>query len=83
MIESQDAVIEEGVFQRVIDGEELPVAEAIANKIAILKDFSADRKGEVSSAVILDRLQNDDERRENFLKEVEKLRFLVDYFSIR
>lgn len=78
MIESQDAVIDEGVFQRVIDGEELPVAEAIA----ILKDFSADRKGEVSSAVILDRLQND-ERRENFLKEVEKLRFLVDYFSIR
>lgn len=82
MIESKDAVIDEGVFQRVIDGEELPVAEAIANKIAILKDFSADRKGEVSSAVILDRLQND-ERRENFLKEVEKLRFLVDYFSIR
>ena len=44
MIESQDAVIDEGVFQRVIAGEELPVAEAIANKIAILKDFSADRK---------------------------------------
>lgn len=60
----------------------LAVAEAIANKIAILKDFSADRKGEVSSVVILDRLQND-EMRENFLKEVEKLRFLVDYFSIR
>lgn len=53
MTELREAVIDEGGgLKRVIDGEELPVAEAIANKIAILK-------------------------------EVEKLRFLVDYFSIR
>lgn len=82
MIEIKDAVIDEGSFQRMIDGEELPVAEAIAIKIDILKDFSADRKGKISSAVILDRLQND-EMRENLLKEVEKLRILVDYFSIK
>lgn len=83
MTELREAVIDEGGgLKRVIDGEELPVAEAIANKIAILKDFSADRKGKISPGVILDRLQND-EMRENLLKEVEKLRFLVDYFSIR
>lgn len=82
MIEVRDAVIDEGGFQRVIDGEELPVAEAIVSKIDILKDFSVDRKGKISPAVVLDRLQND-EIRENLLKEVEKLRILVDYFSIK
>lgn len=64
-MKSQDVVIDDGVFQRVIDNEELPVAEALAKKITILKDFSADRKGKICSAVILDRLQNN-EIHENF-----------------